>query len=61
MQERDLIVAFGGKRGEKEGVPLDFPRLIDLIKEHDAGDKVPLLIRRNGREFTVDVVLDEWK
>jgi hypothetical protein len=32
-----------------------------LIKEHDAGDKVPVLIRRNGREQVLPVVLDEWK
>ncbi len=61
LQERDLILAFDGKRGEKEDEPLSFPRLIELIKEHDAGDKVPLVVRRGGREFRVDVVLDEWK
>lgn len=57
----DLILAFNGKRGKKEGEPLDFDRLVELLKEHDAGDKVPLLIRRDGREQVVHVVLEEWK
>jgi hypothetical protein len=57
----DLIVAFNGKRGENEGESLSFDRLVELIKEHDAGDKVPVLIRRNGREQVLPVVLDEWK
>lgn len=61
LREGDLIVAFNNKRGENPGDPLDFDRLVELIKERDAGDKVPVLIRRNGREQTVDVVLEEWK
>lgn len=61
LRPGDLIVAFNGKRGEKPDVPLDFDRLVELIKEVDAGDKVPLLIRRNGREQTVEVIMDEWK
>lgn len=61
LMVEDLIIAFNGKRGEKEGEPLDFDRLVELLKEHDAGEKVPLLIRRNGREQIVHVVLDEWK
>ena len=61
LRPGDLIVAFNNKRGEKSGEPLDFDRLVALIKELDAGDKVPIMIRRNGREQTVDVVLEEWK
>lgn len=61
LRQGDLIVAFNGKRGEKDGEPLDFDRLVQLIKEVDAGDKVPILIRRGGVERTVDVIMDEWK
>jgi len=61
LRAGDLIVAFNGKRGEKPGEDMGFDRLVELIKEHDAGDKVPLQILRNGRELTVPVVLDEWK
>jgi hypothetical protein len=61
LRAGDLIVAFNGKRGPNEGDALDFDRLVELIKEHDAGAKVPVLIRRNGREQVIPVVLDEWK
>lgn len=61
LRAGDLIVAFNGKRGPKEGDSLDFDRLVELIKEHDAGEKVPVLVRRNGRELVIPVVLDEWK
>ncbi len=61
LRSGDLILAFDGKRGAQPGTALDFERLVNLIKEHDAGDTVPVLIRRNGRQISVDVVLDEWK
>ena len=61
LRAGDLIVAFDGKRGPKGAEVLDFDGLVELIKEHDAGDKVPITLRRNGRELTVHVVLDEWK
>ena len=61
LRSGDLILAFDGKRGAQPRTALDFDRLVNLIKEHDAGDTVPVLIRRNGRQISVDVVLDEWK
>ncbi|MCA9071001.1 MAG: PDZ domain-containing protein [Planctomycetaceae bacterium] len=64
LREGNLIVAFNGKRGEKEGDPLDFDRLVQLIKEVDAGDKVPVVFRRtrdDKTERTVVVTMDEWK
>lgn len=61
LKQGDLIVAFNGKRGVKEEDPLDFDRLVQLIKQVDAGDKVPILIRRGGVERTVNVIMDEWK
>lgn len=61
LRQGDLIVAFNGKRGANPGDPLDFDRLVQLIKEVDAGDKVPILIRRGGMERTVNVIMDEWK
>jgi hypothetical protein len=61
LRPGDLIVAFNGKPSPDEREPLDFDRLVELIKEHDAGDKIPIRIRRNGREQVVEVVLDEWK
>ncbi len=61
LRTHDLIVEFNGKRGPKEGESLDFERLVELLKEHDPDEKVPLLIRRNGKEQIISVVLDEWK
>ncbi len=60
LREGDVIVAFNGKSGEKKDEVLDFDRLVQLIKECDAGDKVPVSIRRNGVVQTVDVVMGEW-
>ncbi len=61
LRKGDLIVKFNGKKGSKDAESLDFQGLVDLLKEQDAGDKVPITIHRDGRQLTVDVVLDEWK
>jgi serine protease Do len=61
LMVEDLIISFNGKRGRKEGESLDFDRLVELLKEHNEGDKVPLLIRRDGREQIIHVTLEGWK
>ncbi len=55
----DVVLTFGGKPVS------DFQHLVDLIKEHRPGDKVPLTVRRsiNGqkRDVALTVTLDSWE
>lgn len=50
----DMVLEFDGKP-----VP-DFQTLIDLIMEKQPGDNVPVVVRRNGREINLTVVLGTW-
>ena len=53
LQEGDIILEFAGEKITRENT------LAKLIMEHDPGDKITLKIKRNEKEFTVDVILGE--
>lgn len=53
LQEGDIILEFSGEKITRENT------LAKLIGEHDPGDKITLKIKRNEREFTLEVVLVE--
>lgn len=51
----DVIVAFDGQK------VANFDGLIELIKQHSAGDKVPVEILRGGERLRLEVVLGKWR
>ena len=53
LQEGDIILEFAGEKITPENT------LAKLIMEHDPGDKITLKIKRNNREFTLDLSLGE--
>ncbi len=55
LRAGDVILKFGG-------TPVtDFEQLVELIGKKAPGDKVDVVIRRNGQELTIPVVLGTWK
>ncbi len=54
IQSGDLIVKFG------ENQVNNFESLVDLIGKKEAGDKVEVLLIRNGKPKAVNVTLSSW-
>ncbi|HBL45761.1 MAG TPA: hypothetical protein DDZ90_20470 [Planctomycetaceae bacterium] len=54
IQSGDLIVQFGDQKVE------NFNSLVDLIGKKEAGDKVEVLLIRNGKPKSVNVTLSSW-
>ncbi|RMG34256.1 MAG: PDZ domain-containing protein [Planctomycetota bacterium] len=55
LRAGDVILKFGG-------TPVtDFDQLVELIGKKAPGDKVEVVIRRNGQQMTIPVVLGSWK
>lgn len=55
LRAGDVILKFAGTPVE------DFDQLVELIGKKAPGDKVDVVIRRNGQEMTIPVVLGTWK
>lgn len=54
IQSGDLIIQFGDQKVE------NFNSLVDLIGKKEAGDKVEVLLIRNGKPKSVNVTLSSW-
>jgi len=55
IAQGDVLLEFDGKKVKA------FRDLVDLISRKKPGDRVKVLLRRDGRLKTVEVVLDAWK
>ncbi|MSR57644.1 MAG: PDZ domain-containing protein [Planctomycetaceae bacterium] len=55
LEEGDVIIKYGGKEIAA------FEELIEITKDHSAGDKIKLEINRDGQAITLEATLGDWQ
>jgi hypothetical protein len=64
LRVRDVLTHFDGvdiRQPAKMSGKFGFERLVELIEYHEPGDKVPVIVERDGETLELTVALGDWK